>query len=135
MTFYIPTPSEYVREHDRFISALIVAMSLEEEEIKYEGVFPPDVEEVKLSDYLNLHGCVPNGNGFIGYFGYKSYKDIVQHFICEASMEYRGTPYYIVLDVPKSSQSSESVGRDLTLTVERIIKQNKSMIEDLEARA
>lgn len=129
-TFEVPQEAYYIAQHDRFMLKVMVQMSVSEiDGIKYQGTIPALAERVKFSDFLNIMGCVPIGDGFLGYFGQKSYKDVLQQFICETCAEHGGTLYYIDIDVPKYSQTKESADADLCFCIENIINRNKKLAE------
>lgn len=124
MIFEIPDITlldDYIQAHDNFISEIIIKMSYEDiTEIIYSGNLPYGVETVKLSDFLALHGCMQYNDGYIGYFGYSSYKDTLQRFICETALKYSNTAYKIDVDIKPvidSCSSKEFAKRvDLLLT-------------------
>lgn len=127
-TFKVPQGAYYIEQHDKFMSKVVAQMSISEiDDIKYEGYIPAVAERVKFSDFLSIMGCVPLGEGFLGYFGQKSYKDVLQQFIWETCAERMGTMYYIDIDVPKFSQTKESADADLMLCLETIINRNKKL--------
>lgn len=128
--FKVPVGKDYVVEHDRFVASVMVQMSIREiSDIIYDGAIPPSAEPVKFSEYLSIMGCVPVPDGFSGYFGTKSYRAVLQQFVCESSSTHAGRIYYLDIDVKPYVQSRGSANADLSLCLEAVINRHKKLRE------
>lgn len=110
----------YIQEHDDFINQIVNLEDVEAlEEIIYKGQLPRGYRTVTFSRYLDLNGYAPLDNGFCGFYGKKSYDELLKEFLKETLSENRGTAYKIEIDVERTFNNEE--GDNLSFYVENLM--------------
>ena len=103
MTFKAKS-DRYKEEHELF---MLHVLREEVEEIEYVGWIPEDVEIVRFSDYLELHGYMKLGDHFVGYGGKLRYSAVLVDFLYYARDTYGNRKYKIEIDVKRVNEMQD----------------------------